>query len=170
MNPVNLTPTQLRNRGELRHAYESTSGAEGRAEDLSAVVCESGDLSGLDLSGIVAADSVLPGASFRDAYLSLAMLDRLVAPQANFNGATLVDASLSEAQLAHSSFVGAKLFKANLQGADLRGADLRGADLRSVTFNNADLRGARIDGARVGRYTTFVNARLDFDPDRLARE
>lgn len=52
----------------------------------------------------------------------------------------------------------------------MRGADLRGADLRSVTFNNSDMRGARIDGARVGRYTTFVNARLDFDPDRLARE
>lgn len=144
MNHLVLTSAQLRSRAELRHVYETTSGAEGRAEDLLAIACEGADLSGLALCGVVAVDSSLPGASFRDADLSLAVLARLVAPRANFDGATLVKADMVGAQLAHSSFVGAKMFKANL-----RGADLRDADLRSVTFNDADLRGARTDGARI---------------------
>ncbi len=166
---MELTTAELRSAGERRHAYEVTFGQEGRPEDLLSVACEGGDLSELDLSGIVGQDSLLPGVSFRNTCLSLAMLDRLVAPRANFDGAKLIDTTLCGAQLAHSSFVGAKLFKANLRGADLRGADLRNADLRSVTFNDSDLRGARIDGARFGQYTTFTNAKLDFDPDSLPR-
>lgn len=168
MDRVKLTPAELRKVGELRHAFENDEG--GQCEDFALVECVGGDLSELDLSGIIGVDALLPGVSFRNANLSIAMLDGLIAPRANFDGATLVKASLYRAQLAHSSFVGAKLFRASLADADLRGADLRDADLRSVSFDDSDIRGAIIDGARFGQYTTFVNARLDFDPDRLVRE
>ncbi len=103
--------------------------AEGRIEELEALI-----KAGRSLIDINLEKAYLRGANLRGAYLRGANLRGADLRGANFDDANLDDANLDDA---------------NLRGANLRGADLRGADLRGANFDDANLRGADLRGANL---------------------
>jgi Pentapeptide repeats (8 copies) len=84
---------------------------------------------GLDLAGVIVAESDLRGA--------------------NFAGANLEGADLRRADLRDANLKGADLTHADLTRADLRGADMSDAILTSVRFEHADWVGSNRSGARL---------------------
>lgn len=165
-----ISREELRQLAEAHDAWARSDGTEGESEVLAGLDCEDADLSGLDLSEVVAINAHFPRASLRGTMMAGALLNRLSAPDADLREAVLTKANLRRAQIPNGRFQGAHLFRAELADADLRGADFSGADLRGATLNGSDLRGARFDGARMDIYTTFDDAQLDADPATFARD
>lgn len=118
------------------------------------------DLRGIDFSGASMKKTVFtdvavgPTTSFAGADLTGANFQQqfqtINLSGANFNGATLANASLG-VTLGSSTFIGAKLLGAQLVSADLTGADL----------TNADLSGANLKGANITNPLSLKNAVLD---------
>ena len=103
------------------------------------------DVSKRDLSGMIADDSTLRGADFRECTLV----------GASFQRANLTGARLERAELREATFADADLEGAALEGADLRGADFRGASLIGVTFLTGEF------AARIDATTRFDAAAFD---------
>ncbi len=112
------------------------------------------NLSGADFSHATMPDTVLLGASAREACLYQAHARGLIALGADFTGAKLLEfstagapADLRLARFNHALMQSAQLPMARLQQASLVKAQLNNADLRHADLSHADLRGANLQGA-----------------------
>lgn len=108
------------------------------------------NLNGADLTNVGMSGADLTAASLADAVLNGAGLSRATLVNASFFEAQLRSAALDRVHAEGVQLTGADLTNANLTGADLRGADLRRATLTGASFTAADLRGANLEAAQWG--------------------
>ena len=96
-------------------------------------------------------DRIDRGESFADEDLSGTDLTKLIAAGVNFEGAMMADVCLKGADLSGARLSGANLANADLSGAGLAGAMLREADLTAANLTKADLTRAVLDEAIVDK-------------------
>jgi uncharacterized protein YjbI with pentapeptide repeats len=120
------------------------------------------NFSGADLSGAQLWGASMVGATMIGARFTRAELDKLNAPDAVFDRASLRRCSLIKANLRGASFVEADLSKAVFALADLSGADFGGSRMERTSFGGARLVGVRSAGAS----GTVLNEAVDVGEQR----
>jgi uncharacterized protein YjbI with pentapeptide repeats len=108
----------------------------------------------LNASGICApgtswTQSSMPGANFRAAELSHALLNESELETVDFEGADLQGAVLNASKLAQSRFDRARLASASLRAADARGASFATCDLQGTDFNGTVIDGCDFSQSQV---------------------
>jgi uncharacterized protein YjbI with pentapeptide repeats len=131
-------------RTENPGVYPDLEGTSVNPVDLRGAKLAGANLSDVDLTLAMLADSDLSAANLRNADLGIAdlsgtNLSQGVLCNAYFGFADLTDATLESANLGDSNFSGATLVDANLTDADLRDANLKGADLSNSDFTDAKI-------------------------------
>ena len=94
---------------------------------------------------------------FNRSSLGFAVLHRVKAQEASFDGAWLSNAGFDGAHLQEASFVGAVAQKTNFVGTNLRAANFTDAQLHGANFTDADIHGANFTGATFSTSTIWPN-------------
>jgi uncharacterized protein YjbI with pentapeptide repeats len=125
------------------------SGAQLFNADLTSALLREANLAKANLSGAILRDADLGHARARQAGFGMAILERTVCFQGDFE-----ECSFTKSILSHADFRCANLIRSRFREADLRHSDFTECALRSsdfslsridgAVFNNADLRDARL--------------------------